>query len=112
MITRRGVLQAVAVQGLAGPFGAAMAQQVKSKGKGSTPKKAAGDPAPVREDKRVGEVLAPVRDDNHLPGLIGAILAGNRLAAIGAVGIRKIGSPEPIRVTDQIHLGSCTKAMT
>jgi CubicO group peptidase (beta-lactamase class C family) len=112
MITRRGVLQAMAVQGLAGPFGAAMAQQVKSKGKGSTQKKAAGDPAPVREDKRVSEVLAPVRDEHHLPGLIGAILEGNRLAAIGAVGIRKIGSPDPIRVTDQVHLGSCTKTMT
>jgi CubicO group peptidase (beta-lactamase class C family) len=66
----------------------------------------------VRDDGRVKEVLAPVRDEHHLPGLIGAILAGDRLAAIGAVGIRKIGSPEPIRVTDRIHLGSCTKAMT
>jgi CubicO group peptidase (beta-lactamase class C family) len=112
MITRREVLQAAAVQGLAGPFGTAMAQQVKGKGKGSTPKKAAGDSVPVREDRRVSEVLAPVRDEHHLPGLIGAILVGNRLAAIGAVGIRKIGSTEPIRVTDRVHVGSCTKAMT
>jgi CubicO group peptidase (beta-lactamase class C family) len=112
MISRRGVLQALAVQGLAGPLGAAMAQQMKTKGNGGTQKKAAGDASPVREDRRVSEVLAPVRDEHHLPGLIGAILVGNRLAAIGAVGIRKIGSPEPIRVTDQIHVGSCTKAMT
>src|SRR5262249_39111201 len=55
---------------------------------------------------------APVRDEYHLPGLIGAILEGSRLAAIGAVGIRKIGSPEPFAVTDRIHIGSCTKAMT
>ena len=57
-------------------------------------------------------MLAPIRDEHHLPGLIGAILSGDRLAGIGAVGIRKIGSPEPMRVTDQIHIGSCTKAMT
>ena len=66
----------------------------------------------VQADERINEVLAPVRDEHHLPGLIGAIQTGNRLAAIGALGIRKIGSPEPIRVTDQVHLGSCTKAMT
>jgi CubicO group peptidase (beta-lactamase class C family) len=28
------------------------------------------------------------------------------------VGIRKIGSPEPFRATDEVHLGSCSKAMT
>ena len=31
---------------------------------------------------------------------------------IGCVGVRKIGSREPLRVTDQMHLGSCTKSMT
>jgi CubicO group peptidase (beta-lactamase class C family) len=61
---------------------------------------------------RVAEVLAPVRDAHHLPGLIGAILAEGRIAAIGSLGIRKIGSPEPIRIDDKVHLGSCTKAMT
>ena len=44
--------------------------------------------------------------------MIGAIVRGEELADIGAVGIRKIGSPEPIRVDDAVHLGSCTKAMT
>ena len=75
-------------------------------------KKPANSQPPVQADERVNQVLAPVRDEHHLPGLIGAILTGDRLAAIGALGIRKIGSPEPIRVTDQVHLGSCTKAMT
>ncbi len=31
---------------------------------------------------------------------------------VGAVGVRKVGSPSPIRVDDLVHLGSCTKAMT
>jgi CubicO group peptidase (beta-lactamase class C family) len=112
MITRRGVIQAAVAYGLAGGcFRSAMAQQPKRKAK-RTPKKSPASPAPVQADERVNDVLAPVRDEHHLPGLLGAIVAGDRLATIGAVGIRKIGSPEPIRVTDQIHVGSCTKAMT
>ena len=107
MIRRRDVPLAVAAQGLAIWSGSAFGQT-----KGLERKEARTAPPPVRADERVNQVLAPVRDEHHLPGLIGAILTGNRLAAIGALGIRKIGSPEPIRVTDQMHLGSCTKAMT
>jgi CubicO group peptidase (beta-lactamase class C family) len=111
MITRRGILQATVVHGMAGCFGSAMAQQTRRKVKGRS-KTAGGDPARLEPDERVNQVLAPVRDEHHLPGLIGAILAGDRLAAIGVVGLRKIGSTEAIRVTDKVHLGSCTKAMT
>lgn len=112
MITRRGVLQAVVGPGfLAGIGGPAMAQQAQRKGK-SPPKKPASRPEVVEPDRRLADVLAPVRDEHRLPGLIGAILIGDRLASIGAVGIRKIGSPAAIKVTDVIHLGSCTKAMT
>ena len=53
-----------------------------------------------------------MRDQFHLPGLIGGILKGHRIASIGAVGIRKIGAPQAMEVTDQVHIGSCTKAMT
>jgi CubicO group peptidase (beta-lactamase class C family) len=104
------MLQAAAVPGLVGCFGSAFAQS-RSKKSGKM-KEAAQDELPVQADERVEQVLAPVRDEHHLPGVIGAIYAGNRLAAIGALGIRKIGSPQPIRVTDQVHLGSNTKAMT
>jgi CubicO group peptidase (beta-lactamase class C family) len=109
MITRRVVLQA-AMQGLVAGAGTAMAQQEGSKGVAR--KKGGNEQTPVRADKRLNRVLAPIRDEHHLPGLIGAILRGGRLVGIGAVGIRKIGSPEPMRVTDKVHLGSCTKAMT
>jgi CubicO group peptidase (beta-lactamase class C family) len=109
MITRRTVLRAAVVSGLAGYCGRALAQ---SKRKRATRQANPDGAAPVQGDERVAQVLAPVRDTHHLPGLVGAIVTGNRLAAIGAIGIRKIGSPEPIRVADQIHLGSNTKAMT
>ncbi len=39
-------------------------------------------------------------------------MKGARLAASGSVGIRKIGATESIQVSDQMHLGSCTKPMT
>jgi CubicO group peptidase (beta-lactamase class C family) len=67
---------------------------------------------PVREDVHLSRLLAPIRDDHHLPGLIGAVVRGDTLAAIGAVGVRKIGSSEAIRVQDRVQIGSCTKAMT
>lgn len=109
MITRRTILHSAAVLGVLGCIDTASAQQ---KRKTTAKKKGADDRAVVQSDARVEKVLAPVRDTHHLPGLIGAILTGDKLAAIGAVGIRKIGSALPIRVTDQVHLGSCTKAMT
>jgi CubicO group peptidase (beta-lactamase class C family) len=109
MINRRDVFRAVAAEGLASWSCPAVGQeQPPEYDENQTP-----DARPlVRADERVNRVLAPVRDEHRLPGLIGAILTGEKLAAIGALGIRKIGSSEPIRVTDQVHLGSCTKAMT
>ncbi len=126
MITRRDILRALAAEGLAVGLGsAALGQQSPRKsgsrrrsgrrpsdrnpaGGGTTKDQAHDSPPPHRLD----DVLAPVRDEHHLPGLAGAILVGDRVAAIGATGIRKIGSSEPFLPTDQVHLGSCTKAMT
>src|SRR5262245_94368 len=69
-------------------------------------------PSPVRPDDRLNRSLGPILDARHLPGMIGAIVRGDSLAVIGSVGVRRVGSSEPIQVTDQVHLGSCTKAMT
>ena len=112
MMNRRDVLKAVAAGGLAFPSGAAWAQ---SRSKRTAKKKkdlSSSSATSLQVDERVNQVLAPVRDEHHLPGLIGAISIGDRLAAIGAIGIRKIGSSQPIQITDQMHMGSCTKAMT
>jgi CubicO group peptidase (beta-lactamase class C family) len=111
MITRRTMLQAAAIQGIVGCLGAASAQQPKKR-KSPAKKKVGKDLEVLESNPRVQDLLAPIRDTHHLPGLIGAILMGDRLTAIGAVGIRKIGSALPIRVSDQVHIGSCTKAMT
>lgn len=57
-------------------------------------------------------ILQPILDMHKLPGMAGAIVHGDRVIAIGAVGIRKRGSVVPVSIDDEFHLGSCTKAMT
>jgi CubicO group peptidase (beta-lactamase class C family) len=44
--------------------------------------------------------------------MVGGIVRGGRLVMIGAAGVRKLGSDEPMRIGDRVHLGSDTKAMT
>jgi CubicO group peptidase (beta-lactamase class C family) len=120
MINRRDVLKTLAAGGVLSSCGSALAQSPskrstkKKQSSPSTKKKQRSPPAEtsLRSDSRIEDILGPIRDEHHLPGLIGAITFGARLAALGALGIRKIGSSQPIQVTDQMHLGSCTKAMT
>ncbi len=47
-----------------------------------------------------------------MPGLFGAIVSTGGVTALGAAGIRKVGDPAAVTRADQVHLGSCTKAMT
>jgi CubicO group peptidase (beta-lactamase class C family) len=61
---------------------------------------------------RVDTLLQPILQANHVPALGGAVVRDGRLAALGAVGVRKLGSPDRVTGGDCWHLGSCTKAMT
>jgi CubicO group peptidase (beta-lactamase class C family) len=73
---------------------------------------AAGEKAAARPAE-LAPVLKPILEKYHtLPGLVGAIVDGDGIMAIGAVGIRKVGATEPMTAGDLIHLGSDTKAMT
>ena len=108
MTTRRSVLQAAAIQGLAGCLGSAFAQSKPKETPKTRPLTISRRSMPMRGLTRL---LAPIRDAHHVAGFDRCDPHRRRLA-IGAVGVRKIGSPEPIRVTDQMHLGSNTKAMT
>src|SRR5262245_62169708 len=50
-------------------------------------------------------VLRPILEKHkEMPGLVGAILDGEKITAIGAVGVRKFGAPERIRNDDLVHL--------
>jgi CubicO group peptidase (beta-lactamase class C family) len=67
-------------------------------------------PAPAPAD--ASAVLDPIRAAHKVPGLAGAVVIDDRIVAIGASGVRKMGSPEPITAADVLHLGSNTKSMT
>lgn len=79
----------------------------------------ASDAGPIRDDAGPGvepddlsAMLEPIRAGAELPGLAAAVYEGETLLAIGAVGVRALGSMEPVTIGDRWHLGSCTKAMT
>ncbi len=56
--------------------------------------------------------LRALAEKYKLPGVVGAIIHGDQIVALGSTGIRKVGDPAPFLATDTIHLGSDTKAMT
>ena len=57
-------------------------------------------------------VLQEERKRLACPGIVaGFIDAGNK-PQIASVGIQRVGSDTPLHVTDALHLGSCTKALT
>jgi CubicO group peptidase (beta-lactamase class C family) len=57
-------------------------------------------------------ILSALAEKYKLPGVVGAIMHGDRIMALGSTGVRKFGDPAPFLPTDTIHLGSDTKAMT
>ena len=113
MINRRDVFRALAGGGILSLWGTGMGlAQTQPRRTAKKKKTAPTSEVPSKSDPRVEDLLGPIRDEHHLPGMIGAVCFGGRLAAIAALGIRKIGSSEPIQIDDQMHMGSCTKAMT
>lgn len=76
---------------------------------GSEPAPAAALPPGVDD---LAELLEPIRAKHGLPALAGAIVAGDKVVALGAVGVRKHGARDQVTPADKFHLGSCTKAMT
>lgn len=76
-----------------------------------TPKDPSGDGAhaSVRD---VSALLRPIRAKHDMPGMVGAILAGDELVAIGVDGLRKRDTQSKMTIDDSMHLGSYTKSMT
>lgn len=62
--------------------------------------------------KDVSALLAPVIQKHKLPGMTAAAIRNGETVAVGAAGVRTRGKPETIAVTDRMHIGSNTKAMT
>lgn len=75
----------------------------------------ADKPAPTPQSlaaEDLAALLEPIRQEREIPALAAAVVRGGKLAAIGAVGVRRVGGAEPVAITDRFHIGSCTKSMT
>ncbi|MFG0258884.1 MAG: serine hydrolase domain-containing protein, partial [Phycisphaerales bacterium JB041] len=55
--------------------------------------------------------LEPIRAKHDLPALAALVTTTEGTVAIGAVGVRKVGSDAAVTADDLWHLGSCTKSM-
>jgi CubicO group peptidase (beta-lactamase class C family) len=60
----------------------------------------------------LNEILEPIRATHKLTALAAAVVRNGEIVASGAVGSRKVGSPERVTLADKWHIGSCTKSMT
>ncbi len=60
----------------------------------------------------VSELLSPLVEKHKVPALAAAVIEGERVTKLGAVGIRARGEKAKVELDDLWHLGSCTKAMT
>jgi CubicO group peptidase (beta-lactamase class C family) len=71
----------------------------------------AADAAPP-EAEALLPILTREREKAGVPGMVAAIIRGDKVVATAAVGVRKDGDPTPITIGDQVHLGSISKSMT
>jgi D-alanyl-D-alanine carboxypeptidase len=65
-------------------------------------------PAPASLDL----LLEEVSREHGAPSLAAAVIRGDSIIAAGAIGVRRLGSAEPVRITDAFHLGSVAKPLT
>ena len=66
--------------------------------------------APLRTE--LERTLEVIRAKHRVPALAAAVVRGDTVGEIAAVGVRHAGQPERVTVDDRFHLGSDTKAMT
>ena len=68
--------------------------------------------ASLQTSESLDSLLEPIRERHRLPALAAAAVRDGEVIARGAVGLRAIGSVDPVTVDDLWHIGSCTKAFT
>lgn len=66
----------------------------------------------VRGGEDVSEALEKIRKGAELPGMVALAFQDGEIVAWGATGVRALGSDSRMTLSDPIHLGSCSKAMT
>lgn len=64
------------------------------------------------EVRNVNARLEEIRARKGAPAMACAVVMGDRIVGIGAVGSRKNGTVAPVTIEDKWHIGSITKSMT
>ncbi len=68
--------------------------------------------AAIQADQAIQDLIDKTLSKHDFPGLVAVIAKQDQPIRIAASGKRKSNQDEPITIDDQIHIGSCTKAMT
>ena len=68
--------------------------------------------APRPVDHSLRAVLGRTLTEHHLPAIAGAVVRSDSIAEIAVLGVRKLGAPDSVTLSDHFHLGSNVKAMT
>ena len=68
--------------------------------------------APRPVEHSLPAVLSRTLTRHHLPAIAGAVVRGDSIAGIAALGVRKRGASDSVTVAGHYHLGSNVKAMT
>jgi len=66
----------------------------------------------LKPDLAIERLLDVAMDKHAMPGVIAAIVKSGKPLRIAAAGVREQGASTLLTIEDQVHLGSCTKAMT
>ena len=59
----------------------------------------------------LNDLLEPIREKYGIPALAGGIVHAGELIGVGAVGVRRVGSPERVTVQDRWYVASNGKSM-
>ncbi len=70
----------------------------------------ATDPRPT--DDSLPAILRRQMDAHGLPAMAAAVVRGDSVAEIACLGVRRLGAPDTVTLTDHYHVGSNVKAMT
>jgi CubicO group peptidase (beta-lactamase class C family) len=68
--------------------------------------------APKPVDHSLTGVLQRTLRTHHLPAIAGVVVRGDSVAEVAALGVRRLGAPDSVTLSDHFHLGSNVKAMT
>jgi len=81
-------------------------------GSHSQPDRLADFAADASVDAELAAHLEDVRRRYGIPALAATVVRSDTVLATAAVGVRRLGAPDPVSVRDQFHIGSNAKAMT